>query len=55
MLNILSIVGEVRKNSLSTFSDELLHMDTSVLTDQKKASFINSMYALDAAQRTYQQ
>ena len=38
------VQGEVRTRSLATFSDELLHMDTPVLIDQQKLSYIISVW-----------
>ena len=40
--NILDIAEEVRTNS-SAFSYELLHMDTPVLSDKQKLTFISSV------------
>ena len=48
-------VRQARHAGEVTFFYELLHMDVSVLADQKNLSFINSMRTLDAVWRTYQE
>ena len=45
---MLSTVGEVRINSEAMFSSGLLHMDSLVLPDEQKFTFISSVQMLDA-------
>ena len=48
--------AEVRMNSLATFSDSVLHMDTPLLADQKKTNihqlFTDAEYCLEDLPRT---
>ena len=44
---MLSTAVEARTNSSATFSYGLLHMDTLVLTDQQKLTYIGSVSTLD--------
>ena len=45
---MLDTAGEVRTNSLVTFSNELLHMDTPVLAYQQKLIFTSFLQTLDS-------
>ena len=47
--------GEVRMNSSATFSYGLSHMDTQMLADQLKHTYIGSVRAPGATKRTYQE
>ena len=47
--------AEVEKtNSWAMFSYGLLHMDTLVLADQQRLTYINSIWILDTDLKTYQ-
>ena len=50
---MLGTDGEVRKN-INDVINELLHIDTPLIADQQKVTFICSGQTLDAVQRTYQ-
>ena len=45
--DMLGTAGEVRTNSLATFSYGLLHMDTTVLVNQQRLAIISSVQTLN--------
>ena len=46
-LDLLGTTGEVKADDLAMFSSGLLHIDTLMLTNQQKLTFISSVRALD--------
>ena len=50
---MISTTGEVRVNTLATFSCELLHMDTPMLADLQKFTFITFVRTVDAVLEIY--
>ena len=51
---MLGITGDISTSALATFSKGLQHMDTLVLADLQKATFISFVRILCAIMRTYQ-
>ena len=54
-LRMLGTAKEIRINSQVTFLYGLLLMDTPVLTDQQRLTFIYFVWTLDTAKRTRQE
>ena len=52
---MLDTAGEVKTDSLATFSNGLLHIDTPILADKHELTFISFVQTLDAIKKTYKE